>query len=57
MLNLLRLGAVADYSASPDLAPEAPISGASAYARYIADTLPHLRASGGDLVFLGAGGA
>ena len=57
MLNLLRFRTVADYSASPDLAPEAPISGAEAYDRYIAHTLPHLRKSGGDVIFLGAGGA
>jgi uncharacterized protein (DUF1330 family) len=57
MLNLLRFRAVADYTASSDLAPEAPISGAEAYDRYIAHTLPHLRKSGGDVIFLGAGGA
>jgi len=56
MLNLLRFRAVADYSANPELAPAAPISGAAAYERYIAHTLPHLRRSGGDLVFLGEGG-
>ncbi|MDQ0467363.1 DUF1330 domain-containing protein [Labrys wisconsinensis] len=56
MLNLLRLRAVADYSATPDLAPATPISGADAYDRYIARTLPHLRESGGDVLFLGEGG-
>jgi hypothetical protein len=56
MLNLLRFREVADYSASPALAPEAPISGAEAYDRYIAHTLPHLRRSSGDLLFLGEGG-
>jgi hypothetical protein len=56
MLNLLRFRAVADYSASPELAPGQPISGADAYDRYIARTLPLLRASGGDLLFLGEGG-
>jgi uncharacterized protein (DUF1330 family) len=55
MLNLLRLRAVADYAATPALAPERPISGAEAYDRYIAHTLPLLRASGGDLLFLGEG--
>ena len=34
MLNLLRFREVADYSGHPDLAPEAPISGAEAYQRY-----------------------
>lgn len=57
MLNLLRFRTVADYSAHPALAPDRPISGAQAYDRYIAHTLPLLRASGGDLLFLGEGGA
>ncbi len=57
MLNLLRFRAVADYSATPELAPATSISGADAYQRYIAHTLPHLKDSGGDLVFLGAGGS
>ncbi len=57
MLNLLRFREVADYSANPDLAPDAPISGAAAFNRYIEHTLPFLRESGGDLMFLGAGGA
>jgi len=56
MLNLLRFRALADYSASPALAPATPISGAEAYARYIAHTMPYLRRSGGDLMFLGEGG-
>jgi len=56
MLNLLRLRAVADYSAHPELAPAAPISGAAAYERYVAHTLPYLRESGGELLFLGSGG-
>jgi hypothetical protein len=57
MLNLLRFRETADYSASPDLEPDAPISGAAAYDIYIEHTLPHLRESGGDLEFLGDGGA
>ncbi|MEJ2291784.1 MAG: hypothetical protein P8Y05_08715 [Deinococcales bacterium] len=56
MLNLLRFRDVADYSASPELAPETPISGAEAFDRYIRHTLPFLRESGGGLLFLGAGG-
>jgi hypothetical protein len=56
MLNLLRFRAVADYSHAPELAPPVPISGAEAFDRYITHTLPFLRASGGDLVFLGDGG-
>lgn len=57
MLNLPRFREVADYSATPELAPESPISGAEAYDRYIAHTLPYLRESGGELVFLGDGGS
>jgi hypothetical protein len=56
MLNLLRLREVADYSAHPELAPAQPISGAEAYDRYMAHTAPFLAASGGALMFLGAGG-
>ena len=56
MLNLLRFRKVADYSVSPKLAPDTPISGAEAYDRYVAHTLPHLNASGGDVLFLGEGG-
>jgi len=56
MLNLLRLREVADYSATPHLAPKTPISGAEAYDRYIAHTLPFLRDSGGELLFFGEGG-
>jgi hypothetical protein len=56
MLNLLRLRAVADYAANPELAPGRPISGAEAYDRYIAHTLPFLTKSGGALLFLGDGG-
>ena len=56
MLNLLRLRAVADYSATPELAPESPVSGRAAFDLYIAHTLPLLRERGGDLLFLGDGG-
>ena len=56
MLNLLRFRGTADYSAHPDLAPPAPISGAAAFQRYIEHTLPYLRESGGDVSFLGTGG-
>ena len=56
MLNLLRFRSVADYSANPELAPALPISGAEAFDRYIRHTLPFLRESGGDVMFLGAGG-
>ena len=56
MLNLLRLREIADYAATPQLAPEEPISGAGAFDRYIAHTLPYLEASGGSLLFVGEGG-
>ena len=56
MLNLLRFRETADYSQSPELAPPQPISGAEAYDRYVAHTLPHLRKSGGDILFMGNGG-
>ncbi|HKI58488.1 MAG TPA: hypothetical protein VKA00_04605 [Trueperaceae bacterium] len=56
MLNLLRFRDVADYSADPELAPETPITGAQAFDLYIRHTLPFLRESGGDLVFVGSGG-
>ncbi len=56
MLNLLRFREIADYSATPDLEPASPISGADAYDKYVEHTLPHLRESGGDIQFLGDGG-
>ncbi|MGH9617490.1 MAG: DUF1330 domain-containing protein [Acidobacteriaceae bacterium] len=57
MLNLLRFRKLADYSARPDLAPSEPVSGAEAYERYIAHTLPFLKKSGGEMLFLGEGGS
>lgn len=56
MLNLLRFRKVADYSASPELAPPTTISGAEAYRRYMDHTLPFLRRSSGDVIFMGDGG-
>jgi uncharacterized protein (DUF1330 family) len=56
MLNLLRFRAVADYSAFPDIAPAAPISGAEAYERYMVHTMPFLEKSGGEILFFGEGG-
>jgi uncharacterized protein (DUF1330 family) len=57
MLNLLRFRPVADYSATPHLAPRAPISGAAAYQLYVEHTLPYLEKSGGKVIFLGKGGS
>jgi hypothetical protein len=54
MLNLLRFRDVADYSASPELAPASPISGKEAYDLYVQHTLPFLKASGGSVIFSGA---
>src|SRR3954470_11514694 len=56
MLNLLRFRRVADYSATPHLAPAQPISGAAAFRLHVERTLPHLERSGGELLFLGKGG-
>ncbi len=56
MLNLLRFRDVADYSATPDLAPPTPITGQEAYQRYVKHTWPHLQQAGGDLIFVGTGG-
>jgi len=47
MLNLLRLRPMADHSATPELAPAAPINGAEAFKRGIRHTPPWLRDSGG----------
>ncbi len=57
MLNLLRFRATADYSQAPELSPAVPISGAEAFQKYIDHTLPYPKESGGELLFLGAGGA
>jgi uncharacterized protein (DUF1330 family) len=54
MLNLLRFKEVADYSNALDLAPLQPISGKEAYQMYIEKTLPLLKESGGEILFLGA---
>ncbi|KPA96287.1 DUF1330 domain-containing protein [Pseudomonas asplenii] len=54
MLNLLRFREVADYGATPELAPAHPISGAEAFERYIRQTLPLLRQTGGELLYLGS---
>ena len=56
MLNFLRFREVADYSEYPKLAPPKNITGREAYQKYIDHTLPFLKKSGGDLIFLGEGG-
>lgn len=55
MLNLLRFRDVADYTSTPELAPDDPISGRDAYRRYERSTMPFLRDVGGEVVFVGAG--
>lgn len=57
MLNLLRFRSIADYSATPEIAPASPITGEAAYRLYMEHTLPHLKASGGEVLFFGQGGA
>ena len=57
MLNLIRFRKVADYTATPELMPEVPISGEQAYQLYIAHTLPFLAESGGEILFMGEAGA
>ena len=56
MLNLLRFRAVADYSTTPELAPDRPITGEAAYRLYMNHTVPYLEKSGGRLLFYGRGG-
>jgi uncharacterized protein (DUF1330 family) len=56
MLNLLRYRAIADYSATPQLAPATPVTGEAAYRLYMKHTMPHLEQSGGRVIFFGRGG-
>jgi hypothetical protein len=56
MLNLLRFRDCADYSQTPALMPDSPISGEEAYRLYMDHTLPYLKASGGEVLFYGRGG-
>jgi len=57
MLNLLRFRALADYSSTPELTPATPITGAEAFERYVAHTIPYLTQSGGEVLFMGDGGS
>lgn len=56
MMNILRLKKTADYSANPELAPDNPISGRTAFQKYIEHTMPFLKESGGELLLLANGG-
>lgn len=53
MLNLMRFRAAADYGSTPELAPGTPISGRAAFRRYVDQTVPLLRQTGGELLFYG----
>ena len=53
MLNLLRFRDVADYSASPELAPPVPISGADAYRHYLQAAKPLIEGMVGQVVLTG----
>lgn len=57
MLNLLRFRDVADYSATPELAPRAEITGFQAYRRYMAHTQPFLEQVGGQVLLSAEGGS
>ncbi|HCQ67119.1 MAG TPA: DUF1330 domain-containing protein [Rhodobacteraceae bacterium] len=57
MLNLLRVRTFADDRHAPGRAPAKPVTGREAYARYEAGITPLLEASGGEVLFSGAGGA
>lgn len=52
MLNLLQYREAADYSRSPELAPEDDISGEQAYQRYSEAVAPFLEEVGGELRYL-----
>jgi uncharacterized protein (DUF1330 family) len=56
VLNLLRYRALADYSATPQLAPATPVTGEAAYRLYMEHTMPYLEQSGGRVLFFGRGG-
>jgi hypothetical protein len=56
MLNILRFRDKADYSHAPYLEPAGGCSGREAYDRYMREMLPLLEASGGAVLFSGAGG-
>jgi uncharacterized protein (DUF1330 family) len=53
MLNLLRYREVADYSESPELAPDGPVSGRDAYTAYTEGVLPILAGLGGGIEMFG----
>jgi uncharacterized protein (DUF1330 family) len=56
MLNLIKYKEIADYSQSPELAPESPISGEAAYQLYIEQVSPIIHEAGSEVIFMGKGG-
>ena len=54
-LNLIRLKEYADYSAFPDLKPEGKVTGLGAFMKYVEAAAPHVKQSGGDILFIGKG--
>lgn len=56
MLNLLKFKETADYSDSPHLQPDEPISGKAAYKLYMKTVTPLLAKAGSSLLFSGKGG-
>ncbi|MEL7342041.1 MAG: DUF1330 domain-containing protein [Bacteroidota bacterium] len=56
MLNLLKYRETADYTESPELAPESPISGAEAYRLYMKYTSPLLEKAGASVIYAGKAG-
>ncbi|GGG16161.1 hypothetical protein GCM10011344_15900 [Dokdonia pacifica] len=53
MLNLLKFKDIANYSQTPALTPETPISGKEAYQLYMEHTLPFLKEAGSEVLFSG----
>lgn len=53
MLNLLKFREIADYSASPELASDTPISGEKAYQKYIQSVGPLLQRLDAELIIKG----
>ncbi|MEL7531029.1 MAG: DUF1330 domain-containing protein [Bacteroidota bacterium] len=53
MLNLLKYKEVADYSESPELAPETSISGEEAYRHYMKHTSPLIQKAGSSVIYAG----
>lgn len=56
MLNLLKFRDIADYSASPDLAPDEDVSGEEAFETYMGHTASMAAEVGAQIVAVGTGG-